>query len=290
MSDKIQEHGLIESKSIKAFKNDLIVTLPYFPNTKETRQSLQQQHISSVLFHYLHWASRLIPDRKRKVTVEPYLFFDYRWQEHESDVYRLLDKARNGEDLTEHLSNKVKTRGYTTKENILAQNDSWLDKDQLLNTKGFFHLHLKKGKQNKGNVVLFARITRDEFKAIGLFDHGVFQKLQDGQISPERRRMLAIYEDLIYREIGPNKAYMSNPITMSGHPLHFNTMTGDYWRVIEEIDPKISDSTFINDVLFNGSSFTVPKKPKLKWCLYGLDLGLYESKTQVFFAFRKGYL
>ncbi|MGF1808064.1 hypothetical protein L4C31_22770, partial [Aliivibrio sifiae] len=128
---------VVESKTIKQFKKYLINTMPYFPNTKEVGDELLSQGLSLVMFHYLHWASRLIPTRRRKVTIEPYLPMDSRWSEYESDVLKLLRKVSLGKDVTEHLSNEVLKKGYTPKENIVEKNDAWLDKDQLLNTKGF---------------------------------------------------------------------------------------------------------------------------------------------------------
>jgi hypothetical protein len=171
---------MLESKTVKKFKADLIRTMPLFPNTIEVKEDLESQSLGSVMFHYLHWASRLIPQRVRKVTVEPYLMMDNRWEQYGDDVLKLLNAVSSGENLTEYLSEKALTQGYTVKENIIEKNDAWIDKDQSLNTKGFHHFHLKPGKLNKANVVLFAAVSRDEFKAIALFDHSVYQKNLSG--------------------------------------------------------------------------------------------------------------
>ena len=209
-----QSEDMEESNTIRAFKTELIKTMPYFPNTKEVKEELQKQPLCSVLFHYLHWASRLIPARPRSATVEPYLLMDTRWGNHEADVLSLLKKVKLGEDLTDHLSNKVMTKGYTPKENILIKNDSWIDKDQLLNTKGFHHFHLKAGKGSKSNIVLFAHVSRETFKAVALFDHSVFDH-SSNEMSQERKRMWAIFDDIVSREIAPNTAYMG----VCAHPL-----------------------------------------------------------------------
>lgn len=277
-----------ESKTIRAFKSELIKIMPYFPNTKEVQTELLEQHLSSVMLHYLHWASRLIPVRPRVVSIEPYLLQDSRWSEYENDVRELLRKVELGEDLTEHLSNKVLTKGYTPKDYILAKGDAWTDKDQLLNTKGFHHLHLHAGKSKKGSVVLFAQVSRDKFMAVALFDHSVFD-YDNHEMSEERRRMWAISDHIAARELPPNSVYMSYPITTSGHPLHINSMTHEYWHVISQIDHKVGSREFAEE-MFTGCSTQMPKKPKFKWLLYGLDLGLLETKTSNFFVFRRGYL
>lgn len=277
-----------ESKTIKAFKNELIRIMPYFPNTKEVQKELLEQSLNSVMFHYLHWASRLIPVRPRKIRLEPYLFEDSRWTEYESDVRILLRKVELGEDLTDHLSNKVLTKGYTPKEYILKQNNAWTDKDKLLNTKGFHHLHLRAGKSNKGNVVLFARISRDQFTAIALFDHSVFNS-DKYEISEENNRMWVIYELIAARDLPPDSVSISHPITMSGHPLHIVTMAMDYWHVVSHIDHKIDRQEFI-DEMFSGCNYEAPKDAKFKWLLNGLDLGILETRSKLFFILRKGYI
>ena len=279
-----QSEDMEESSTIRAFKTELIKTMPYFPNTKEVKEELQAQSLCSVLFHYLHWASRLIPVRPRSATVEPYLLMDTRWEDHEADVLSLLKKVKLGEDLTGHLSNKVMSKGYTPKENILAKNDSWADKDQLLNTKGFHHFHLKAGKGSKGNVVLFAQVSRETFKAVALFDHSVFDH-SSNEMSHERKRMWAIFDDMVSREIAPNTAYMSNPITMSGHPIHIHSMTQQYWHVIKQVDVELSSKEFAKNI-YADTDYSIPKKTKFRWLLNGLDLGVLEVKSKHFFIYR----
>lgn len=279
---------MVESKTIKKLKNELIKTMPYFPNTKEVKEELENQSWSSVLFHYLNWSARLIPTRKRKVAIKPYLTMDPRWPECEADVFRILTKASSGQDLTDHLSNSVLSKGYTPKEYILCQNDSWLDKDQILNTKGFYHLHLKSGKSNKGNIVLFVQVTREKLTAVALFDHSVFES-GSPVLSPERERMWRIYNDIISADLAPGSVYMSHPITTSGHPIFLHSMTQQYIHVIQQVDNRLNDPAFHIE-LYEGNEHPMPKKPKFCWHLNGLDLGVYESKSQHFFIYRYGHI
>ena len=60
-----------ESKRIKSFKSRLIKELPFFPNNKETLSDLESQNLNSILIHYLHWKTRLVPARFRKVQIAP---------------------------------------------------------------------------------------------------------------------------------------------------------------------------------------------------------------------------
>lgn len=277
-----------ESKTIKKFKSELIKAMPYFPNTKEVKEELERQSLSSVRFHYLNWIARLIPTRKRRVAIKPYLTMDSRWAECAKDVFDILTKASLGQDLTDHLSNRVLSRGYTPKDFILSENDAWLDKDQILNTKGFYHLHLRAGKSNTGNMILFVQVTREELTAVALFDHSVF-KTGSPQLSPERERMLRIHDDIISADLPACSVYMSNPIMASGHPMFLYAMTQQYIYVVEQVDKNLNDSEFHNK-MYEGSEYPMPKKPTFSWYLNGLDLGVYESKSKHFFIYRYGHI
>lgn len=43
-----------ESKKIKNLKSQLIKELPFFPNTKETREELESQDLNDLLINYIH--------------------------------------------------------------------------------------------------------------------------------------------------------------------------------------------------------------------------------------------
>lgn len=64
-------------------------------------------------------------------------------------------------------------------------------------------------------------------------------------------------------------------------------MAGDYARVVREIDPKLDDIEFVKG-LYGLAGPPCPKKPKLKWHLNYLDLGLLDTTSNTFFVFRYG--
>lgn len=271
-----------ESNTIKSFKMELIKSLPYFPNTGETKRELESQHINEVMLRYLTWASRIIPIRTRTIHTEPYLILDKRFNEQKNDIAELLHCAKNGGDLTPYLSNKAITKGYAPKEYKLKQFNQWLDKDQLLEKYGFHHLHLKPGKSNKGNDLLFAQISRDNFKAIALFDHSVFE--QNFPLSSENIRLTYIYHALIEKQFKTNSAYLS-----ISHQWYIYTMNMAYIRCLDAYDPLLQDKKFINHIC-STSEIPIHPKAKLKWLLLDLDLGLYETKSQQFFILRYGHM
>ncbi len=285
----------VESKSKIKFKNELIKNLPFFPDDKNTLTELKSYNLDKVLFYFLHWATRQIPRRERRVHRYTELTSDKRYKSYKEQINLLLNKVRNGEDLTPYLSLRAHKKGYTPRYRILnGDAKSWEDKDQILNTKGFHHFHLNMTVQNTGlslrtNEVLFAKVTRDSFHAVALFDHSVFDQLSDSELTDERSRMWDIYDKYITFGMAPDTGYMSNPITTSGHPLAIKLMARDYAHIINEHDGKLTDRQFIND-LYGQSEKPSPSRFKLEWYIHGLDLCILDKKNNVNFVVKKGYL
>ena len=268
--------------------------MPFFPNNKETRQELLDQSISSVMFHYIHWASRFVPSRNRKVIIDPKVTSDTRWKLVKDRINSLLVKVRAGEDLTPYLSLKAHTKGYTPSDRIRSgEANSWDDKDFLLNTMGFHHFHLGESINNKGisertNEVIFVRVSRNDFHVAAIFDHSVFDSDRDenDSMNEERTRLWKIYDDFSTRGLPPGTVHMSNPITASGHPLHIHDITREYTHVLNELDRKIDSREFESSV-YEEAKLVKPKKNKLVWHINGLDLGLLDKANQ-FFIIRHG--
>lgn len=284
----------MESKSEMRFKMDMVKMLPFFPNTKETKEELLGQSICSILFHYIHWAARFIPSRSRKIIIDPYVTRDSRWKKLKPAIEKLFVKVRNGEDLSPYLSLKVQKKGYTPSERVRnGEVDSWEDKDRLLNTMGFHHLHLGEvitdDIAERTDDVIFVRVSREMFHVIAIFNHSVFDDNidTDGSMNSERSRLLGIYQEFSARGMPHDSPYVSNPITASGHPLHVHDITFEYIHVIEQLDHKIMDNEFQNSI-YNETGLKKPNNNKLKWHINGLDLGLLDKDNQ-FFILRHGY-
>lgn len=99
-----------------------------------------------------------------------------------------------GTNLNSRLSLKVLRNGFTLNSSGNASSeDRWKDKDFLLVNMGYHHFHLSPiieaaGHAKRADDVLFAHVTRDEFKAIGFFDHSVFKWTDpDSQAMTEER-------------------------------------------------------------------------------------------------------
>ncbi len=285
-----------ESKRIKRLKDNLIKELPFFPNDKDTLKELESKSLNGVLFHYLHWKTRLLPDRQRKVQIAPEVTSDKRWKLLKNGINKLLDKIRNGEDVLPFLSERAHKNGYTPIQRVNdGKVDSWEDKDQLLNTKGFYHFHLnmninRNGLSERTDDVLFAYVTRDKFHAIGIFNHSVFKSSDsNGSMNAERKRMWELHDKYTTLGMEPGTVYVSNPITTSGHPIHLTQMGDYYAKIIREYDSKLDDRIFVNS-LYDQGNLSRPSKFNFEWHINGLDLGVFDKKTEVLFNIHQGYI
>jgi len=287
---------MAESKTVRKLKKELIKNLPFFPNDKDTLKELEAQTISDVMIHYLHWQTRQVPARERRVQIAPELTSDERWKSLKVDINFLLDKVRNGEDLTPHLSKRAHKNGYTPTDRIrTGEVDSWEDKDQILNTKGFHHFHLDMNIQNSGlakrtDDVLFAFVERDKFHAIAIFNHSVFEVADEtGVMNKERVRMWDIHEKYTTIGMEPGSVYINNMIMTSGHPMYLIRMSDHYVNIIEDIDPKLEERTYVNS-LYDQGNLPYPKQYKFEWVIDGLDLRLFDKKNDVTFNLKQGHL
>lgn len=285
-----------ETKRIKKLRAALIKELPFFPNDKATLSELEGQSLNGVLIHYLHWKTRIVPPRQRKVQIAPEVTSDKRWKYLKIGINGLLDKVRNGEDIYPYHSQKAHKNGYTPAQRVRdGEVDSWEDKDQLLNTKGFHHFHLNMNVQSTGlsertDDVLFAFVSRDNFHAIGIFDHDVFEPVDNSRnMTSERERMWRLHEQYAILGMEPETVYMSNPITTSGHPLYLIRMADYYAQIIREYDLKLDDRLFVNS-LYDQGKLSHPNKYNFEWRMDALDLGVFDKKTNVLFNIHKGHM
>ncbi|MEZ7205776.1 hypothetical protein [Pseudoalteromonas sp. DY56-GL79] len=285
-----------ESKTRRKFKAELIKKLPFFPDDRETLQQLESEGLVDVMFYYLHWSTRQVPRRIRKVHVYPDLTADRRYKRLKEQIKLLREKVSNGEDLSPYLSLRAHKKGYTPRQRIVdGEVDSWEDKDQILNTKGFHHFHLNMTVQNTGlsirtNEVLFAKITRTEFHAVAIFDHSVFAPAdENGNLESERRRMWEIHEKYTTMGMAPGTVYMTRPIATSGHPAGIRSMGDQYMNIVEQYDSKLPERTFANQ-LYHDANMPSPERYKLEWKIDALDLVIFDKKNNVKFIVHQGYL
>ncbi|AOT08245.1 hypothetical protein [Pseudoalteromonas luteoviolacea] len=285
-----------EPKRIKKLRARLIKELPFFPNDRVTRDELENQSLENILLHYLHWKTRIVPQRERKVQISPHVTGDKRWSTLKGSINAFLEKVRNGEDLYPFHSLRAHKYGYTPAQRIRNGDAAiWEDKDLLLNSQGFHHFHLNMNIQSTGlsertDDVLFAFVSRAKFHAIGIFNHDVFEPDDgSGHITPERKRMLQIHDQYMSQRLPPGTAYITNPISMSGHPSHLVRLSIFYADKVCEIDTKLDDRLYINS-LYKNAKIPPQKAYNFEWDIHGLDLVAYDKKADTRFVIVQGFL
>lgn len=281
-----------ESKREKAFRTFVVKQIPRFPNNRNTQEKLEEMSLANLLIHYCNWALRYVFPRPRKVYVEDEARNDPRWLEHQQQIEAFLKKVENGEELTPHLSLEPHTRGYTPAAAESGEN-RWTDKDFLLNAMGYHHFHLSQQLQGNGAVgrtrdLLFAKVDRENFYVIAIFDHSVFEQTDINQpMSKERERLWTIFQEHASRGIPAGQVYLLSPITTSGHPIHVVTMAAHYARLVRNLDSKLDEAEFVGE-LYASAGYSCPEKPKLQWRMLYLDIGLFDEEQDIFFALHKG--
>lgn len=295
MSTVPQKVRLPESKRIRQFRLGIAKIIPKFPNNAETLAILEAKSLGSLLIDYINWAHRLIYPRPRKVTIEPTLTSDPRWKALSADAEALFDIVRRGGDLTPYLSLKALYKGFTPASSIAdPATNKWEDKDFLLTTVGYHHFHLsqvfeKAGHAKRTDDVLFAEVTKDSFKAIGFFNHSVFEVTDSTsmKMTQERERLWIICDlrNSLGRE--PGKVYIGSAITTSGHALHHTHLAAEFSRIIYFIDPKLDDLSMRSEVF----DYLPPEKVKgmkLRWHMEHLKLGLLDQAASSFHFLKDG--
>lgn len=279
------------SKRIKNFCLVIAKGIPKFPNDKTTLQILKDKSLGALLVDYANWAIRYIAPRPREVIVELTAKSDPRWSSLAEAIQPLLVKIEKGEDLTPYLSLQPHTRGFTPAASLQEPDvDRWADKDMLLNVMGYHHLHLDAAPTNKmrSDDMLFAYVTRDTFTVVGIFNHAVFKEtMPNAAMTAERERLWQIFDERSKRDIEPGSIIIPSIIASSGHALDIVFTAMNYAKVVSEIDPKLDDPAYVRG-LYKKVGVPIPAKPKVKWQLNYLDLGLIDEAAGVFFILRKG--
>lgn len=283
-----------ESKRIKNFRKWLTKAVPRFPNDKETLVLLEEKHLVDQLIIFLNWRVRFVAPRKRTVLIEKAAANDPRWTSLFARIDALLNKVKDGEDLTPYLSRRAITKGFSPETEKNEPNaDHWADKDFLLNVMGLHHFHLVPcdgaSEREAHNDVLFASVSREQFEVIGIFNHEVFESTVPGSMAAERAQLWRIFEEREQRGALPGQLLFGGMgglgITLSGHSATLVRAAQRYYQRIREIDPQLDDQSFIKDMF---SLASVPAKPKFQWRLNYLDLGVLDESSGTFFIYAKG--
>lgn len=279
-----------EPPRAKKFRLELVKAVPRVPNDLGALRHMQQKHLGEVLIDYVNWRSRYVGIRPRRVEIEPAAQADPRWSAMSAAVAAFLEKVRRGDDLTPHLSLVPHTHGYAPAAHTpgATNEDKWSDKDFLLTTMGHHHFHLGTAIEPAGyavrtDEVIFAQVTRDEFKVIAIFDHEVFN-----HDSAERMQLSQLHDRVALRGVAPGQVVVGAPITTSGHALHVVHYADRCVQLMQAIEPQLDDRAYV-EKLFADGKIEMPSKPKLKWTFFHLDLAIYDRAKRTAFVVQRGW-
>lgn len=267
-----------ESKRIRRFRTNLIKEIPRFPNNRASKQALEGMHLTDLLIVYMSWRLRLVGRRERKVVGADALWSDGRAVAMRPNLEAFFAAVERGDDLTPYLSLRAMEKGYRPPDPGQTL-PTWDDKDFILNVFGLHHFHLGlttvNGHIDRTDEVLFARVTRDTLEPLALFDHSVFDT-DASTMTSERERLWTLAEDHVGSLGG---------VTTAGTPTNVTFKAIDYVDVIREIDPKLDDRAWIMESFKPDGP---PSSVKPEWWFNHLDLGVMDTKRNVFGKFRDG--
>jgi hypothetical protein len=274
-----------EPLRVKKFRLELVTTSPRVPNNRDSLQHMQQKRLSDVLIDYVHWRARYVGKRPRQVEIEAAAKAGPRWPAMATAIETLLEKVRNGDDLTPHLSLQPHTRGYSLAARTpgATNEDRWSDKDFFLTRMNYHNFHLGTGRTGRTDDLVLAEVSRDKFKVIAIFGHDVFK-----EGSTERTRLSALHQQIIFRSLPPSSGVLDGPVTCSGHAMHVVMYGLHCERMIKSVDPQIDDSAYVESLYAQGN-ISIPCGPKLRWKFLHLDLALYDTASRTAFLMQKGW-
>ena len=270
-----------ESKRITKLRQGIAKAIPKVPNKKETLDELLEMNITSLLVHYLTWRGRFVFPKPREVKLWGSEAEKAVFTQHDQQLKPLFAKVKAGDDLTSHLSNSVRKTGFKSRKVNNTGNTRWEDKDFMLIAYGLYHLHIGNSTDNnptgRSNILIIADITDTDFTVIAITNHDVFLNS-----SVEREKFYELSTAYIQRDMVPGAVYMRSPIMSSGHSASISFYAMYCTRIINEVDPKLDDKEYIRS-FYKNTDRQMPTKPSFMWGFIEMNLGVFETKSNMFF-------
>lgn len=293
---------------LEEFRQWLVKEIPCEP--AHARTDLAARSLSSLLIDYMNWRDRFVPQRARNVTTWDKFLCDPRALRIWPAIIKLAERITTGDDLTPFLSKDIKRYGYVrpklTKDGK-RRGIEWGDKDYVLNSYGFHHLHLSdkikpSGWVRRTNDLIFASFTRESAFFLMVGDHKSFD---DGTLDRAVAESRASSGQVIKGVTGETMAHadrhklhrrgvttaiavgdktvMGPMISTAGTSIFHSTQVAKMMHVIEQQEPRLDDDA-ARQQLFSFAGRSCPDVPDFVWRMNDCDLGVLEKSTGVFFV------
>jgi hypothetical protein len=292
---------------LEEFRQWLVQAIPCEP--AHARTDLAARSLSSLLIDHMNWRDRFVPKRARNVTTWDKFLRDPRALRVWPAIFKLAQRITAGDDLTPFLSKDIKRYGYVRPKlgkDGKRRGIEWGDKDYVLNSYGFHHLHLSDRIKTNGWVrrtddLMFASFTRESAFFLMVGDHKSFD---DGTLDRAVAELRASSGQVIKGVTGETMAHadrhklhrrgfttavavgdktvMGPMISTAGTSILHSTQVAKMMRVIKQQEPRLDD-TMARQQLFSVAGRPCPDLPDFVWRMNGCDLGVLEQSTGIFF-------
>jgi hypothetical protein len=297
----------LDRPRLEEFRQWLIQAIPCEP--AHARADLAARSLSSLLIDFMNWRDRFVSQRARNVTTWDKFFRDPRALRVWPAVIKLGQRIAAGDDLTPFLSKDIKRYGYVRPKlgkDGKRRGIEWGDKDYVLNSYGFHHLHLSdkikaSGWVHRTDDLMFASFTREAAFFLMVGDHKSFD---DGTLDRAVAESRASSGQVIKGVTGESMAHadrhklhrrgvttaiavgdntvMGPMISTAGTSIFQSTQVAKMMHVIEQQEPRLDD-TAARQQLFSSAGRPCPDLPDFIWRMNNCDLGVLEQSTGIFF-------
>lgn len=231
---------------------------------KMIKLELEKKHIqydsNDIILSYLEYYSKLISQKKREVVFPDN--FVLKNENLRKNFNVLIDKIKNGDDLTPYLSYKIKNT-------VDPKN-----KDMMLNAFNIHHLHIgnfseKENKVNRTDELLHVIFNKNTAYVLEIITHTEYKRKQKYWCADKFELIRKLYPFLL-KEIFPNcttlKIINNDNLKKKNNDILYNHKT-----TLETID----NTTYFSIVSSNGSStFIVNLRNELVRYLYDKEEAL----------------
>lgn len=268
-------------KSVIKLKNSIVASLPYAPRDKDSKEYLLSLDVGDLIHIYDFWQQRLIPSRPRKVLVGNKVRNSTQYIRNRRKIGVLLDRVRNGDDISGYLSQKAHCATFDVNEFKSTRSFNSF-RDQILVCEGFYHLHLDEFPA-RTDEILIVHVTLREFEIVQVAMHSLFENDNEARVEYAR------YVDEFLSSkmpgggliIGGAGGGMQN---LSGSSIFSSLNQIDMIKKIQNVELRNGGIESYTRKLYAYLHKRNTQYVKPEWRLVGRELTIYDKKNKKHFS------